>query len=122
MLGLDSTRGYIKVDSPPAVSFWNGTNVLPYKIHGRAHHTICMGEAESPPDLPYKIHGDHPRGRREEGGPVGHLRRHGFPREVSEGACRVGWPVVAVQVGNSHVYLSPAAPPCIQYERGGNTH
>ena len=83
-----------------------------------------MGEAESPPDLPYKIHGDHPRGRREEDGPVGHPRRCNlnFPWEVSEGACRVGWPVVAVQVGNSHVYLSPAAPPCIQYERGENTH
>ena len=79
-------------------------------------------ERPKAPDLPYKIHGDHPRGQREEDGPVGHLRRHGFPREVSEGACRVGWPVVAVQVGNSHVYLSPAAPPCIQYERGENTH
>ena len=95
------TRFFLdKVDSPPAVSFWNGANVLPYKIHGRAHHTICMEEAEGPPDLPYKIHGDHPRGRREEDGPVGHLRRHGFPREVSEGACRVGWSGVAVNTTN----------------------
>ena len=59
-----------------------------------------MGEAESPPDLPYKIHGDHPRGRREEDGPVGHPRRHDFPREVSEGACQVGWSVVAVNATN----------------------
>ena len=75
---------------------------MPYKIHGRAHHTICMEEAESPPtpDLPYKIHGDHPRGRREEDGPVGHLRWHDFPREVSEGACQVGWSVVAVYAIN----------------------
>ena len=79
-------------------------------------------ERPKAPDLPYKIHGDHPRGQREEDGLVGHLRRHDFPREVSEGACRVVWSSVDVQVENSHVYLSLAAPPCIQYERGENTH
>ena len=58
------------------------------------------GRGRKPPDLPYKIHGDQPRGRREEYGPVGHLRRHGFPREVSEGACRVQWSGVAVNTTN----------------------
>ena len=57
-------------------------------------------ERPKAPDLPYKIHGDHPRGQREEDGPVGHLRRHGFPREVSEGACRVQWSGVAVNTTN----------------------
>ena len=94
-------------------------------------HTKYMGERiiqfvwkrpKAPPTSHTKYMGTSPGAGGKRTGSVGHLRRHGFLREVCEGACRVGWPVVAVQVGNSHVYLSPAAPPCIQYERGENTH
>ena len=110
---------------PPPVHFWKYADLWPYKTHDGKPHTICMGEAESPPTWPYltyKVHADHPRGRREEEGSIGYPRRHGFPREVSKGACRVGWLGVDVQVGNSHMYSSPAAPPCIQSERGESTH
>ena len=59
----------IKVVLPPPVHFWKYADVWPYKTYGGKPHTICMGETESRPIwpyLPYKIHADHPRGRREE--------------------------------------------------------
>ena len=64
-------RLHIKVDSPPAVSFWNGANVLPYKIHGRAHHTICMEEAESPPTSHTKYMGTSPGAGGKSTAPLG---------------------------------------------------
>ena len=76
---------------------------LPYKTYGGNPHTICMGEAESPPTWPYLtyiVHADHPRGRRKEEGSIGDPRRHGFPREVSKGAYRVERSGVAVYTTN----------------------
>ena len=113
----------VKVVLPPPVHFWKYADVWPYKTYGGKPHTICMGETESRPIwpyLPYKIHADHPRGRREEYGPEARPVRHRRPHDLCGGACRVGWSSMAAEVGKSHVYSSPAAPPCIQYERGEN--
>ena len=111
----------IKVVLPPPVHFWKYADVWPYKTYGGKPHTICMGETESRPIrpyLPYKINADHPRGRREEYGPEARPVRHRRPHDMCGGACRVGWSSMAAEVGKSHMYSSPAAPPCIQYERG----
>ena len=62
-----------------------------------------MGETESRPIwpyLPYKIHADHPQASGKKYGPIGHLRRHSTPREVSGDACRVRWSGVAINATN----------------------
>ena len=55
-------------------------------------------------------------------GPEARPARHRRPHDLCGGARRVGWSSMAAEVGKSHMYSSPAAPPYIQYERGENTH
>ena len=55
------------------------------------------------------------------GGKSHTIRRDRKPTNMADlcgGARRVGRSSMAAEVGKSHMYSSPAAPPCIQYERG----